>query len=33
MANQAQIRVLAVDDRALLRKGIRMLISGYHIDV
>ena len=27
MANQAPIRVLAVDDHALLRKGIRMLIS------
>ena len=27
MANQAQIRVLAVDDHALLRKGIRLLIS------
>ncbi len=27
MANQAQIRILAVDDHALLRKGIRMLIS------
>ena len=27
MANQPQIRILAVDDHALLRKGIRMLIS------
>ena len=27
MANQTQIRILAVDDHALLRKGIRMLIS------
>ena len=27
MANQAPIRILAVDDHALLRKGIRMLIS------
>jgi len=27
MANQAPIRVLAVDDHALLRKGIRLLIS------
>ena len=26
MANQAPIRILAVDDHALLRKGIRMLI-------
>jgi len=27
MPNQAQIRILAVDDHPLLRKGIRMLIS------
>ena len=27
MANHAPIRILAVDDHALLRKGIRMLIS------